>query len=128
MSLSVFRTFNDSATYRGIITTIQVSAKLQELTLDDIESKMVVEARDIDVQSKVEFGFGASKHPPRPHCGRTNHSPERCWIKHPHKIPKNKTGKFPKKKGYKKDSDKSGGAGATMHQVYCVMARAGPQE
>jgi len=72
---------------------------------------MVIEARDIDAESKVEFGFGASKHPPRPHCGRTNHSPERCWIKHPHKIPKNKTGKFPKKKGYKKDSDKSEGAG-----------------
>jgi len=61
MSLSVFRTFNDSATYRGIITTIQVSAKLQELTLDDIESKMVVDARDIDVESKLESGFGASR-------------------------------------------------------------------
>ena len=42
--------------------------------------------------------------------------------------PKKKTGKFPKKKGYKKDSDKSEGAGATMHQVYSVMARAGPEE
>jgi len=47
---------------------------------------------------------------------------------HPHKRPKKKTGKFPKKKCYKKDSDKSEGAGATMHQVYSVMARAGPEE
>jgi len=57
----------------------------------------------------VESGFGASEHPPCPQCGRTNHPPERCWIKHPHKRPKKKTGKFPKKKGYKKDSDKSEG-------------------
>jgi hypothetical protein len=128
VALAKLRTFNDSATYKGIITTIRVSAKLEELTLDEIESKMVIEARDIDVESKVESGFGASEHPPCPHCGRTNHPPERCWIKHPHKRPKKKTGKLPKKKGYKKDSDKSGGAGATMHQVYCVMARAGPQE
>jgi hypothetical protein len=53
---------------------------------------MVIEVRDIDGESKVESGFGASEHPP---C--------RCWIKHPHKRPKKKTGKFPKKKGYKKD-------------------------
>jgi hypothetical protein len=96
-----------------------MSAKLEELTLDEIESRMVFEARDIDVESKVEYGFGAFEHPPCPHCGRTNH---------PHKRPKKKTGKFPKKNGYKKDSDKSEGAGATMHQVYSVMARAGPEE
>ena len=28
---------------------------------------MVIEARDIDVESKVESGFGASEHPPCPH-------------------------------------------------------------
>ena len=84
-------------------------------------------ARDIDVESKAESGFGASEHPPCLHCGRTN-PPERSWIKHPHKRPKKKTGKLPKKKGYKKDSDKSESAGATMHQVYSVMARAGPEE
>jgi len=89
---------------------------------------MVIEARDIDVESQVESGFGASEHPPCPPCGRTNHSPERCWIKHPHKRPKKKTGKFPKKKGNKKDSDKSEGSGATMHQVYSVMARVGLKE
>jgi hypothetical protein len=128
VALAMLRTFNDSATYKGIITTSRVSAKLEELTLDEIESKMVIEARDIDVESKVESGFGASEHPLYPHCGRTNHPPEMCWIKHPHKRPKKKSGKFPKKKGYKKNSDKSQGAGATMHQVYSVMARAGPEE
>jgi len=76
----------------------------------------------------VESGFGASEHPPCSHCERTNHPPERCWIKYPHKRPKKKTGKFPKKKDYKKDSDKSEGAGATIHQVYSVMARASPEE
>jgi hypothetical protein len=70
--------FNDSATFKGIITTIRVSTKLEELTLDEIESKMVIEARDIDVESKVESGFRASEHPPCPHCGRTNDPPERC--------------------------------------------------
>jgi hypothetical protein len=29
-----------------------VSAKFEELTLDEIESKMLIEARDIDVESK----------------------------------------------------------------------------
>ena len=55
-----------------------MSAKLEELTLDEIESKMVIETRDIDVEYKVESAFGASKHPPYPHCGTTNHPPERC--------------------------------------------------
>jgi hypothetical protein len=100
----------------------------EELTCDEIESKMVIEARDIDLESKVGSGFGASEHPPCPDFGKSNDPTERCLIKHPHKRPKKKTGKFPKKKGFKKDSDKSEGVGATMHQVYSVMARAGPEE
>jgi len=52
VALAMLRTFNDSATYKGIITTIRVSAKLEALTLDEIESKMVIEARDIDVDQK----------------------------------------------------------------------------
>jgi len=52
VALAMLRTFNDSATYKGIITTIRVSAKLEELTLNEIESKMVIEARDIHVESK----------------------------------------------------------------------------
>jgi len=116
--LAMSRTFNDSATYRGIITIIRLSAKLEELTLDLIESKMVIEARDIDLESKEESGCGASEHPPCPHCGRTNRPTETCWIKHPHKRPKKKTGKFPKKKD-NKDSDKSEGAGATMPSLQC---------
>jgi len=39
VSLAMLRTFNDSATYKGIITSLRVSAKLEELTLDVIESK-----------------------------------------------------------------------------------------
>jgi hypothetical protein len=49
VALAMLRPFNDSATYKGIIATIRVSAKLEELTLDEIESKMVIETRDIDV-------------------------------------------------------------------------------
>ena len=75
---------------------------------------MVVEARDIDLDIKLESGFGASEHPPCSHCGRTNHPIERCWSKYLHKKPKKKTGKFPRKNDYKKDSDKSEGAGETM--------------
>jgi len=63
VALAMLRIFNDSATYKGVITTIRVSTKLEELTLDEIESKMVIEARDIDVESKVESGFGASAVP-----------------------------------------------------------------
>ena len=53
-----------------------MSTKLEELTVDEIESKMVVETRDIDLESKQKSGFEASEHPPRPHCGRTNHHPK----------------------------------------------------
>ena len=52
---------------------LRVSAKLGELTLDEIESKMVIERRDIDVESKAEYGFGASEQSPCPHCEITNH-------------------------------------------------------
>jgi hypothetical protein len=41
---------------------------------------------------------------------------------------KRRLAKFPKKKGFKTDSDKSEGADATMHQVYSAMARAGSEE
>ena len=78
VAFAMLRTLNDSATFKGIIATIPVSTKLEELTLNEIESKMVIDAREIDVESKVESGFGASEHPPCPHCGRTNHPPERC--------------------------------------------------
>jgi hypothetical protein len=36
------------------MTTIPVSTMLEELTLDQIEFKLVVEARDIDLDSKLE--------------------------------------------------------------------------
>jgi len=35
---------------------------------------MMVEARDIDMESKMESGFGASEHPPCPHC-------EEIWVR-----------------------------------------------
>jgi hypothetical protein len=53
VALAMLRTFNDPATYKGIITTTPVSTKLEKLTLDEIESELVIEARDIDVESKV---------------------------------------------------------------------------
>ena len=96
--------------------------------LDEIGSKVVVEAHDIDIESKPESGLGASGHPPCPHSGRTSHPPDRCWIKYPRKTPKKKTGKFPQNKDYEKDPDKSEGAGAKMHQVCSVMAGAGTEE
>jgi hypothetical protein len=45
VALATLRNFNDSATYKGIITTTRLSAKLEKLTLDEIESKMVIGAR-----------------------------------------------------------------------------------
>ena len=89
---------------------------------------MVIEARDIDVESKWNpdsehpiIRFGIIVEEPIIHLKGAGSSILT-------RDPKKKTGKFPKKKGYKKDSDKSEGAGATMHQVYSVMARAGPEE
>jgi hypothetical protein len=43
-------------------------------------------------------------------------------------LTRNPKRRLANKKGYKKDSDKSEGAGAAMHQVYSVMDRAGPKE
>jgi hypothetical protein len=77
VGLAMLRTLNDSAIYQGIITTIRVSNKLEELALDEIEFKMVVGACDIDLESKLGSGFGASGHPPCPHFGKTNYPPER---------------------------------------------------
>jgi hypothetical protein len=99
--------------------------KVRIITLDEIESKMVVEARDVDLDSKLESGVGASGRPPCPHCGRTNHSPESCWIKYLHETSKKK---FPQKKGYNEYPDKSEGTGATTHQVCSVMTRTVPEE
>jgi hypothetical protein len=50
-------TFNDWATYKEILTTIWVSNKLQELSLDETGSKTVVEVLDIEVELKLESGF-----------------------------------------------------------------------
>jgi hypothetical protein len=125
--IAILRTFNDSAAYKGIITTIRMNTKLEELTLDEIETKMVIDARDIDVESKV----GSAEHPNI--CRALIMEEPIIHLKGAEsniltRDPKQKTGKFPKKKGYKKDSDESEGAGATMHQVYSVLARTGPEE
>jgi len=88
VALAMLRSFNDSATYKGGITAIWVSTKLEEFTLDEIESKVVVETRDIDLDSNLESGFGVCVNPPCPHCGRTNHPPDRCWINYSHKRSK----------------------------------------
>jgi hypothetical protein len=89
-----------------------VISRLEELTLDEIESEMAVEARDMDLESELESGYGASA---------INHQSEGCWIKCPQKRPKKQTGKFLKKKGFKKGGDKSEVADAAMHEVYSVM-------
>ena len=102
--MSVLRSFHDSAT------------NLEELTRDEIESKMVIEACDIDVESKAESGFGASEHPPCPHCGRLP-------IIHLKKAGSDILTRDSKDKGYKKDSDKSEGAGATMKHLLQDLTR-----
>ena len=44
VALAMLRALNNSAIYKGIITTFRVSTKLEEITLDEIESKMMIEA------------------------------------------------------------------------------------
>ena len=109
MSTVLLCTFKDSAVYKEIISTIRVNTKLEELTLDEIESEMVVEARDFDFRT-------------------SNHPRESCWIMYPYKGSKKKTGGFSEKKGYKKHAHKSKSADTAMHQVYSVMAKAGQEE
>ena len=98
VALAILRTFNDSATYKGIIITIRVSTKLKEVVPDEIEPKMMVKARDIDMKSKLESCFGACGHLQSPHCGRTDHAPERCWIKYFHKRRKRRLESFPRRR------------------------------
>ena len=92
------------------------------------ESSLRLRCWNTSSLTKLESGIGASVHPPWSHRGRTHHRHWSCWIKYPHKRPRKKTGKFPQKKGHKKDSDKFECACATMHRVHSVMARAGPDE
>ena len=54
VALAMLGTFKDSETYKEIITTIRVSTELEEIILDEIESGMVVEARDTDFDSKLK--------------------------------------------------------------------------
>jgi len=127
VALAMLRNINDSATYEGIITTIRVSTNLEELTLDEIESKMMVETRDIDLGSKRGSGFVASERLPCLHCGRTNHSPESCWIKYHHKKTKKETGKFPKKRTTR-NIQTSLKMKLQQRIKFTVMAKAGPEE
>jgi hypothetical protein len=97
------------------------------LTLDEIESKMVIEARDIDLESKVK--------PDSKHLNILRALNLEESIIHLKGASSNiltrdkrKTVKFPKKKCCKKDTDKSEGGDTTVHQVYSVMARARPEE
>jgi len=89
---------------------IRVSTKLEELTLYEIESKMVVEARDIEL---VQGWSRNSEHPDVRRALKSVIHLKGAGIKYPHKPSKKKTGKFPKNNGYKKDSDKSESAGVT---------------
>jgi len=69
VALAMLRTFNDSATYKGIISNTRVSTKLEELNLDEIESKLVIEARDIDEESQVESGVISSQETQKEYWG-----------------------------------------------------------
>jgi len=48
----------------------------KELFLEEVESKMVVEACDIDLESKAESGYRASGYPPHSHQAPRS---EMCW-------------------------------------------------
>ena len=93
VALAMLRTFSDSATYKGIITAIRERTWLEELSIDDIESEMLVEARDIDL-SNLESGFGASGHPLCPHCGGPIIHQKGAGSSITTKDPKKKTAKF----------------------------------
>jgi hypothetical protein len=95
-----------------MITTLRESAKLEALTLDEIESKKVTEARDIDVESR---GIWIRSNP-------TSAVPSLC------KDPKRRLVSFPKRSGTRKIQTSLKSAGATMHQVYNFMARPGQEE
>jgi len=104
--------------------TIRLTSDLAKLTLESIESKFVIEARNL--VDRDATGFSATDgHTPCCHCRRTNHSSDKCWKNYPFMVPKlMRFGKScHKKKGPKRSFKKSGkseDASATVHQVYTV--------
>ena len=87
---------------------IRLSTKLEELNLDEIESKMVIEARNIDVESRWNLD---SEHP---NIRRALIVEEP--IIHLKGAESNIPIRDPKRRATR------------MHQVDSVMARAGPEE
>ena len=117
----MLRTFKDSATYNGIFTTIRVSTKLEELTLPEIQSKMVIEARDIDMESKLESGLGQFTHP-------LCHAVEKP-INHQKRVGLGTQDRqVSLKQELQERSGQAQSASATMHQVDSVISKAEPEK
>ena len=63
------------------------SVALTALSLESIESKFVIEVRDLVDRDAIAFS-ATDVHTPCCHWGRTNHSSHKCWKKDPEVMPK----------------------------------------
>jgi hypothetical protein len=124
VALAALSTFSDIPELNQLAKTFRLTSDLAKLTLESIESKFVIEARDL--VDRDTTGFSATDgHRPCCHCERTNHLSDECWNKYPELMSKwMRFGKrYVKKKGCTrpfKKSGKSEDASATGHQVYTV--------
>ena len=77
---------------------------------DDIESKILVAAPDIDLESRLESRYGASKYPQHPRCSRTIiHMKGALLDQLSSQKTEEKTTDFLQKKGCKTNADRCKG-------------------
>ena len=81
----------------------------------------------LTLESKLESGFRISEHQPLPSFWKNKSSTRKVLDQVSSQNTQKEDKQVSTKEGLHKDSDKSEGTDATMHQVYGVMARAGPE-
>jgi hypothetical protein len=110
VELAALRTFPEAHELNQLAKMIRLNSDLAGLTVETIESKFVVEARDL--VDRHATGFGA-----------TSHSSDKCWKKYHELMPKcMRSGKrYVKDNGSKKCFkilENSEDANAAVDQVY----------
>jgi len=87
VALAALRTFSDMSEPNQLEKTVRLNSDLAKLTPESIESKLVVEARDLVDRDATVFS-ATDGHTSCCHCGRTNHSSDECCKRYPELMPK----------------------------------------
>jgi hypothetical protein len=86
-ALAPLCTFSDPFELNQLVKMIRLTTDLAGLVLETIESKFLIGPRDL--VDKDATGFSATDGQTTcSHCGRTNHSSDMCFKKHPLLMPK----------------------------------------